>query len=240
MKLTRHNGRSGKHGTYNPRHNDRRFDVENSEHIDAERARQNVYWDCYRGFTTHEFRENPEQPDFSFEEIERMYYYEHYGGHVEAQNARNEKTRHTERNRTVEDLLKNNKTCPEESIYQIGTMGESVPPETLFRIVNEFYEEFERRFGSHIHILDWALHLDEGTPHIHTGNCVPSRKRRWKNWASLSLTRRSPKAGTTTASRPLMRSAGRSCLTSPDGMGCIWIRSRPTEGGTIWKSRIIS
>ena len=75
MKLTRHNGRSGKHGTYNPRHNDRRFDVENSEHIDAERARQNVYWDCYRGFTTHEFRENPEQPDFSFEEIERMYYY---------------------------------------------------------------------------------------------------------------------------------------------------------------------
>ena len=25
-----------------------------------------------------------------------MYYYEHYGGHVEAQNARNEKTRHIE------------------------------------------------------------------------------------------------------------------------------------------------
>ena len=120
MKLTRHNGRSGKHGTYNPRHNDRRFDVENSEHIDAERARQNIYWDCYRGFTTHEFRENPEQPDFSFEEIERMYYYEYYSDHVEAQNARNEKTRHTERNRTVEDLLKNNKTCPEESIYEIA------------------------------------------------------------------------------------------------------------------------
>jgi len=82
LKLTRHNGRSGKHGTYNPRHNDRRFDVENSEHIDAERARQNVYWDCYRGFTTHDFRENPEQPDFSFEEIERMYYYEHYADHM--------------------------------------------------------------------------------------------------------------------------------------------------------------
>ena len=67
---------------------------------------------------------------------------------------RQEKTRHTERNRTVEDLLKNNKTCPEESIYQIGTLEECVPPETLFRIVNEFSEEFERRFGSHIHILD--------------------------------------------------------------------------------------
>ena len=167
MKLTRHNGRSGKHGTYNLRHNDRRFDVENSEHIDADRARQNIYWDCYRGFTTHEFRENPEQPDFSFEEIERMFYYEHYGGHVEAQNARNKKTRHTERNRTVEDLLKNNKTCPEETLYQIGTMEQSVPPEVLFQIVTEFQEEFDRRFGSHVHIIDWALHLDEATPHIH-------------------------------------------------------------------------
>ena len=167
MKLTRHNGRSGKHGTYNPRHNDRRFDVGNSEHIDSERLGRNVYWDCYRGFTTHAFRANPDQPDYSFEEIERMYYSEHYGGHVEAQNARNEKTRHTERNRTIEDLLKNNKTCPEESIYQIGTMGQSVSPDTLGCIVQEFYEEFERRFGSHVHILDWALHLDEGTPHIH-------------------------------------------------------------------------
>ena len=35
MKATRHNGRSGKHGTYDVKHNDRRFDVENSEHIDA-------------------------------------------------------------------------------------------------------------------------------------------------------------------------------------------------------------
>ena len=78
MKLTRHNGRSGKHGAYNPRHNDRRFDVENSEHIDSQRVKKNVYWDCYRGYTTQELRKNPEQPDFSFEEIERMYYHEHY------------------------------------------------------------------------------------------------------------------------------------------------------------------
>ena len=45
LKLTRHNGRSGRNGTYNPRHNDRRFDVENSEHITAERVVQNIYWD---------------------------------------------------------------------------------------------------------------------------------------------------------------------------------------------------
>lgn len=51
MKATRHNGRSGKHGTYDAKHNDRRFDVENSEHIDAERTKMNVYWDCYQGYS---------------------------------------------------------------------------------------------------------------------------------------------------------------------------------------------
>ena len=171
MKLTRHNGRSGKNGTYNPRHNARRFNVENSEHIDAERARKNIYWDCYRGFTTVQSREDAEQPDYSFEEIEKRYYAEHYGEHVDAQNARNEKNRHTKRNRTVEDLLKNNKTCPEESIYQIGTLGESVPPDVLLGVAHDFYVEFDRRFGSHIYILDWALHLDEGT-----ASCIYTQK----------------------------------------------------------------
>lgn len=28
-------------------------------------------------------------------------------------------------------------------------------------------DEFHERFGKHVHIQDWALHLDEGTPHIH-------------------------------------------------------------------------
>ena len=60
MKLTRHNGRSGKNGAYNPKHNDRRFDIGNSGHIDQERAKQNVYWDCYQGF---HFPSDREQED---------------------------------------------------------------------------------------------------------------------------------------------------------------------------------
>ena len=35
------------------------------------------------------------------------------------------------------------------------------------KIAAEYFEEFQKRYGSHVHILDWALHLDEGTPHIH-------------------------------------------------------------------------
>lgn len=167
MKLTRHNGRFGKHGAYNPKHNDRRFSVEHSEHIDAERVNRNIYWDCHRGITTSDNREKNAEQDISFEQVELMYYKAKYGDFIYFQNERNRKNRHPERNRTVEDLLKNKKTCPEETIYQIGTIEKSVSPETLIQIVNDFLEEMQTRFGSHVHILDWALHLDEGTPHIH-------------------------------------------------------------------------
>ena len=42
MRASRHNGRSGKHGVYDVKHNNRDFDVANSEHIDAERTKLNV------------------------------------------------------------------------------------------------------------------------------------------------------------------------------------------------------
>ena len=167
MKLTRHNGRAGKNGAYNPKHNDRRFDVANSEHINEERTKKNIYWDCYTGYSSSLIRQQDKENDYSFEQIERLYYFENYADHIQAQNERNEKTRHTERNRAVDDLLTNNKTCPEESIYQIGTVDESVSGEILAKIANEFFSEMEEKYGSHVHILDWALHLDEGTPHIH-------------------------------------------------------------------------
>ena len=72
-----------------------------------------------------------------------------------------------DRHRSTEDLLASKKTCPEESIYQPGTLESHASPKELFQIATEFMEEFHERFGKHIHILDWALHLDEGTPHIH-------------------------------------------------------------------------
>lgn len=164
MKGTRHNGRSGKDGVYNPLHNDRRFDPEHSEHIDNERVRQNIYWDCYQGYTT--MADRGKEDNFSFNQIEMAYYVDHYSDYVINQNKRHEKARHPDRCKGVEDVLKNKKTCPEETIYQIGTIEESAPPEILLQIANDFFGEMKNRFGTHVHILNWALHLDEGTPHI--------------------------------------------------------------------------
>ena len=37
----------------------------------------------------------------------------------------------------------------------------------MLNIVTEFIEAFKAKYGDHVHVLDWALHLDESTPHIH-------------------------------------------------------------------------
>ena len=167
LKLTRHNGRAGTHGTYNPKHNDRSFNLANSEHIDQERAKGNIYWDCFHGFRSVLAPPDPDDLAATFSDVERRFYETHYTAFVEGQNERNAKNRHTERNRSIPDLLSSRKTCPEETICQLGTLDEHASAEDLLNIVTEFIDEFKAKFGDHVHVLDWALHLDESTPHSH-------------------------------------------------------------------------
>jgi hypothetical protein len=167
LKLTRHNGRAGTHGTYNPKHNDRSFNLANSEHIDPERAKVNIYWDCFHGFRSTIAPQDSDDLAGTFSDVERQFYETHYTAFIENQNERNAKIRHTERDRSIPDLLSSRKTCPEETIYQLGTLDEHASAGDLLNIVTEFIEKFKGKFGEHVHVLDWALHLDESTPHIH-------------------------------------------------------------------------
>ena len=167
LKLTRHNGRAGTHGTYNPKHNDRSFNLANSEHIDPERAKGNIYWDCFHGFRSALDPQDPDDLAATFSDVERQFYENRYTAFIESQNERNAKIRHTERNRSIPDLLSSRKTCPEETIYQLGTKDDYASAEDLLNLVTEFIEEFKAKYGEHVHVLDWALHLDESTPHIH-------------------------------------------------------------------------
>lgn len=163
--MSRHNGRAGKHGVYNPKHNDRSFDVGNAENIEASRTAMNLYWDCANGLRTHEENLFGQYPTFT--QHERNEYEKRYSGFIAGQNARNIKAGHAKRNRTIDDLLNDVRICPEETIYQIGKEGDCPPPEKLLEIVQEFMDTIEERFGKHVHVLDWALHLDETSPHIH-------------------------------------------------------------------------
>ena len=43
--------------------------IMNSVHIDMERAKQNIYWDCYTGLSSALTRERDKESDYSFEKI---------------------------------------------------------------------------------------------------------------------------------------------------------------------------
>ena len=140
-RLTRHNGRAGKSGVYKSTHNDRTFNTEHADHIDGERISQNIYWDCFRGVTY------PAQQDgeVSFADVERAFYLNRYSDYLDGQHERNAKRRHSERDRSVDDLLADKRFCPEETIYQIGTMEDSVSPVTscqgLFNTVHRIFKK---------------------------------------------------------------------------------------------------
>ncbi len=184
-RVSRHNGRAGKHGVYNPKHNDRSFNVENADNISKDRTSLNLYWDCINGLRTHEENSTGQYPTFTQHEHDE--YERRYGHYVAEQNRRNIKAGHAKRNRAVDDLLADARICPEETIYQIGKEGDCPPPEVLTAIVTEFFATMEERFGEHVHVLDWALHLDETSPHIHArqvfdivnryGECEPKQEK---------------------------------------------------------------
>lgn len=155
MRMTIHNGRAGKNGAYNPRHNDRNFDISHAEHIDPERMPGNVYWN-WTG-----------KKDVSFEDCEKAFYEEHCREHLDAVNQRHREQRHPERVRDMDAYRTARQTCPEETLLMIGNKDEHLPPKTL-RAICEKLKDWEENTVSGLRVLDMALHVDEeGAPHIH-------------------------------------------------------------------------
>ena len=155
MRATIHNGRTGKDGAYNTRHNDRQFDISHAEHIDPERMKDNRYWN-WTG-----------NPETTFEAAEAAFYKTHIQKHLDAQNARYKAQRHAERAKTMDEYRKSPQTCPEEVILQIGKLGDTIPADMMARIIQEQINWEQQQFPG-VKVLDVALHMDEqGAPHIH-------------------------------------------------------------------------
>ena len=165
MRASTHNGRAGSHGTYDPKHNDREFDTDRAEGVNSDMTPFNVYWNCidHRLVMHKDLTEN----DLSFTEAENIFYQSFYGDYLDGQNERHITSRHKERCRTMDQLRKDRRTCPEETIYQIGNKDSHVDPEVLAKVAVDFFNEYQKRYGDHVHIINWSLHLDESTPHIH-------------------------------------------------------------------------
>ena len=155
MRATIHNGRTSHLGAFTPKHNDRNFNINNAEHIDPERVKDNRYWN-WTG-----------NPEITFEAAEIAFYEKHISAHLEAQNARYRAQRHAERAKTMDEYRKSPQTCPEEVILQIGKMGDTIPADMMARIIQEQINWKQQTFPG-VRVLDVALHMDEqGAPHIH-------------------------------------------------------------------------
>lgn len=155
MRATIHNGRTGKDGAYNTKHNDRQFDISHAEHIDPERVKDNRYWN-WTG-----------NPETTFEAAEQAFYEKYIRQHLDAQNARYRAQRHAERAKTMDEYRRSPQTCPEEVILQIGKLGDTIPADMMARIIQEQINWEQQTFPG-VRVLDVALHMDEqGAPHIH-------------------------------------------------------------------------
>lgn len=154
MRATIHNGRTGKDGAYNTKHNDRQFDISHAEHIDPERVQNNRYW-------------NWTGKKITFEDAEIAFYEKHIRRHLDAQNARYRAQRHAERAKTMDEYRRSPQTCPEEVILQIGKLGDTIPADMMARIIQEQINWEQKQFPG-VKVLNVALHMDEqGAPHIH-------------------------------------------------------------------------
>lgn len=149
MKATLHIGRGS------VKHNDRNFNINNATHIDQTRQSENFYINRYLDET------------ITFEECERRYFQENYLQGLEAQNAKYRKRRQYGYIRSIDDLMKSEKTQVREMVLQIGNKDNHPGKEILFQCIYEFNEEFNKRYGTNVHILNIAIHNDETTCHAH-------------------------------------------------------------------------
>lgn len=157
MRATLHNARVGKNGiVFSAKHNDRNFNVATATHINPDKSNGNFYWHCM-----------PNHQEMTFDATEREFYKKHFSRHLDAQNQRYIKQRHTERCRTIDDMRKNPRTCPEEVILQVGNVQDNVPARILKNIASK-YIAWEQATFPMLKTLDFALHQDEqGGAHIH-------------------------------------------------------------------------
>lgn len=147
-RTSTHRGKVG-----NAKHNEHRFYDE--ENIDT---------------TLHSFihqKEN-ESWDLTFDELK---FYERYAPSLAEQNEKYLQQRQYKRVKTLENFYNSKRYKPTEEIIQYGHAGGEVPDRDTYEKMTKEYarrkNEWSKQHGNHLHVLDYANHYDEATPHTH-------------------------------------------------------------------------
>lgn len=171
-KATNRNMRSKKDGSVlNANHVTMEATREGQSHIDATRFKDNGYWRFESDGTITAIRGGTGGFNATKHEIKR--YRELFGEGLEARNERYIKNRNKSRCQTIEQLYRNPKTAPLESLWQIGnSKTEGMPTHelriALFKAWSATVTELKKKYGDNIKFLDAGLHMEEKVPHIHS------------------------------------------------------------------------
>lgn len=159
MRITTQNARVGI-----SRHNDRDFDLTKATHIDCSKSTGNVQY-SWRGKETE-----------GFEADEKHYFEKKFEETLLFDNEKKRKQGHASRMLDMDAFMVSKRNRPEESIYQIGDKDSHVDAKLLYECYKKFLafqSEWNKAHGKPFQLLNFALHADEATPHIH-------QRRLWK------------------------------------------------------------
>lgn len=162
MRVSMHNGRG------NSKHNDRSFlknwtddeIKEKAPHIDKSKIKDNYYWATQQA-------EKKLSEGATFEEIELSYYNKYFGKALEETNQNYIKQGHAERCKTMQDWYKSKQKAPFETILQVGDRFSDIDPAIFKKMCIDYVNYINKKYGKHIKTLDFAIHYDESSPHMH-------------------------------------------------------------------------
>ena len=116
-KLTMHSGRAHSDGkTFDPKHNDRKFNVAHADNIIMAKLKHERYWNC----VDKQFYGYYDKGYTSFADAELQHYTESYGHQLAETNAKYVKNRHPEKVKSMEEWMYLRQNAPEECYVQIG------------------------------------------------------------------------------------------------------------------------
>ena len=171
-KATSRNMRSKKDGSVlNANHVTLEATREGQSHIDETQFKQNAYWRFESDGKITLIQGGSGGFNATKHEIKR--YKELFGEGQDAKNERYIKNRNKGNCRTIEELYRNPKTAPMESLWQIGNSKEEVMPTyelriAVFKAWSETVKEIQKKWGDNVKFLDAGLHMEEKVPHIHS------------------------------------------------------------------------
>lgn len=132
------------------KHNDREQNIMDG-HVDQSKSKDNIYW-SWNGQ--------------GFYESEKSFYHERYKDWLDQKNSVYIRNRHKEKCITMNQLLTGKRTKPQEMILQIGNNNNHVSAKDLEKCLQDFLRVMDD-YKDNVHMLNWALHVDEATPHVH-------------------------------------------------------------------------